>query len=80
MAEETAALDGICNGPGDHVFPQEIMISNFLERIAREYAEDVRVESDDVVDEVILEQMCIETGEVIRHSYVLRCDQDIGRS
>src|ERR1700722_4821587 len=55
------------------------MVSNFLQRIPREYAEDVRVESYDVVDEVIFEQMDIKTGEVIDDPRVPRSDQGIGR-
>jgi hypothetical protein len=55
VAEETAALDGDGNRCGDHVFPREIMISNFLECIPGEYPERMRVEPDDAVDEVIFE-------------------------
>src|ERR1700722_1563648 len=79
VAEKTPALDGSGNGLGDHVFPQEIMLSDFLQRIARKYAEDVRVESDDAVDAMIFEEMGIKTGEAIINPYVLRSDQDIGR-
>jgi len=55
------------------------MVSNFPQCIPREYAEDVRVESYDVFDEMIVEQMGIQTCEVIDNPCVPRGDQDIGR-
>ena len=80
MAEETPALDGGCNGPWDHVFPQGIMVFYSLQRVPRKYAEDFPVEADDAVDEMPLEQMSIKTRKTIIDPYVIRCDQDIGRS
>src|ERR1700723_2050845 len=79
VAEETAALDGDGNGLGDHVFPQKILISDFLQRIPRKYAENFPVEPDDAVDEMPFKQMGIKTCETIVDPYVIRSDQDMGR-
>lgn len=52
------------------------MVSNFLQRIPRKYAKDVRVEPDDAVDVTIFEEVGIKTGEAIINPDVLRGDQD----
>jgi hypothetical protein len=59
VTKQTSAFYGNCDGLGDHVFPNDIMVSDSLQRIARKYAEYVCVEPDDAVDAVIFEEMGI---------------------
>src|SRR5580693_6312663 len=77
IAEKPPAFDGVCHRYGDHAIPSAVVVFDAPKSVAREYAEDIRVESDDALVAVILQQERIEACKVVDNSQVLRVDQHI---
>src|SRR5580692_11800823 len=77
IAEKSPAFDGVRHRYRHHVLPQAVVVFDAPKSIAREYAQDFRVESDDALDAVILQQKRIEACKVVDNSQVLRVDQHI---
>lgn len=78
VAKESASLDRCRDGFGYHAFPGRRVVLDALQDVAGKNIQNGGIESHDAVDEVVLQKVCVEVPQAVRHLEILCRDEDPG--
>src|ERR1035438_10595315 len=74
-----AALDHVGYLRWHHILPRRVMFFDTAQNVTRENVQHGFIERHDLLDPAAVDQMAVETAQVVRYQYVIRRSELSGR-